>query len=101
MSPRAIICGEWLDQEKHLCLQFGEYCQVYEEKLPRNSNKPRMLGAVCIGPTHNEQGGFNSGWSLPSLLTLAITNNGIGIVSHPYLVTAAPVVKLMNLKPPC
>ena len=53
MSPRAIICGESLDQEKHLCLQFGEYCQVYEEYLPRNSNTPRTLGAVCLGPTHN------------------------------------------------
>ena len=30
MNPRAIMCGEWIDQEKHLCLQFGEYCQVYE-----------------------------------------------------------------------
>ena len=58
MSPRAIMCGEWLDQEKYLCLQFGEYCQVYEEELPRNSNKPRTLGAVCLDPTHNEQGGF-------------------------------------------
>ena len=28
MSPRAIMCGEWLDQENHLCLQFGEYFQV-------------------------------------------------------------------------
>ena len=56
MSPRAIMCGEWLDQEKHLCLKFGEYCQVYEEELPRNRNKPRTLGAVCLGPTHNDQG---------------------------------------------
>ena len=58
MSPREIMCGEWLDQEKHLCLQFGEYCQVYEEELPRNRNTPRTLGAVCLGPTHNKQGGF-------------------------------------------
>ena len=58
MSPRAIICGEWIDQENHLCLQFGEYCQLYKEELPRNSNKPRTLGAVCLGPTHNEQGSF-------------------------------------------
>ena len=59
MSPRAIMCGECLDQEKQLCLQFGEYFQVYEEELPRNRNKPRTLGAVCLGPTQNEQGGFN------------------------------------------
>ena len=58
MSPREIMCGEWLYQEKHLCLQFGEYCQVYKEELPRSSNKPRTLGDVCLGPTHNEQGGF-------------------------------------------
>ena len=26
--------------------------------MPRNSNKSRTLGSVCLGPTHNEQGGF-------------------------------------------
>ena len=31
---------------------------MYEEELPHNINKPRTLGAVCLGPTHNEQGGF-------------------------------------------
>ena len=58
MIPREIMCGEWLDQEKHLCLQFGEYCQVYKEELPCNSNKPRTLVDICLGPTHNKQGGF-------------------------------------------
>ena len=73
MSPRAIMCGKWLDQEKHLCLQFREYCYVYEEELPHNSNKSRTLGAVCLGPSHNEQGGFK----LMSLTTgAAITRYG-------------------------
>ena len=31
---------------------------MYEEELPRNRNKPRTLGDVCLGPTHNDQGGF-------------------------------------------
>ena len=58
MSPWAIMCGERLGQENHLCLMFGEYCQVYKDELTRNSNKPRTLGSVSLGPTYNKQGGF-------------------------------------------
>ena len=43
---------------KAFVLKFCEYCQVYKEELPRNINKPRTLGAVFLGPTRNEQGGF-------------------------------------------
>ena len=31
---------------------------MYKEEIPCNSNKSRMLGAVCLGPTHNYQGCF-------------------------------------------
>ena len=73
MIPREIMCGEWLDQEKHLCLQFGEYCQVYKEELTRNINKPRTLGAVCLGPTYNDQGAFKI-----MILTTGATITGYG-----------------------
>ena len=41
LSPRMIMMGENLDYKKHLCLAFGEYCQVHEQDEPRNSQAPR------------------------------------------------------------
>ena len=58
LSPRMIMTGETLDYKRHLCLQFGEYCQVHEEDTPRNSMNPRTQGAICMGPSGNKQGGF-------------------------------------------
>ena len=58
LSPRAILTGESLDYKKHLALQPGEYCQVHEEDTPRNSQNPRTRGAICMGPSGNQQGGF-------------------------------------------
>ena len=53
-----IVTGETLDFKRHLCLQFGEHCQVHEEDTPRNSMNPRTQGAICMGPSGNKQGGF-------------------------------------------
>ena len=58
ISPRTILLGQVLDRKKHLDLEFGEYCQVHEENNPKNSDKARTLGAICLGPTGNEQGGY-------------------------------------------
>jgi hypothetical protein len=58
ISPRTIMTGETLNYKKHLSLQFGEYCQVHQEDTPRNSQLPRTIGAICLGPTGNVQGGF-------------------------------------------
>ena len=58
LSPRAIMLGESLDYKKHLSLQFGQYCQVHEEDPPCNSQAPRTRGAICMGPSGNQQGGF-------------------------------------------
>ncbi len=70
LSSRAIMKGEQLDYDKHLCLQVGEHCQVHEENTPRNSMNPRTKGAIVMGPCGNQQGGFyfmslNSGRGLP------------------------------------
>ena len=53
-----IMTGETLDYKRHLCLQFGEYCQVHEEDAPRNSMNPRTQGAICMGPSGNKQRGL-------------------------------------------
>ena len=58
ISPRTIMTGETLHYKTHLSLCFGAYCQVHEEDTPRNSQKPRTQGAICLGPTGNVQGGF-------------------------------------------
>jgi hypothetical protein len=55
-GPKAIMSGEVLDFKK-FSLPFGSYCQVHEEKLPRNSLVGRTLGAISLGPSGNAQGG--------------------------------------------
>ena len=59
LSPKTILTGETLDYKKHLRLQIGQYCQVHEEDTPRNSQRPRTKGAICLGPSGNLQGGYH------------------------------------------
>jgi hypothetical protein len=58
LSPKTIISGEVLDYKKHLCLPFGQYCQVHEEETPRNSQAARTKAAISLGPSGNLQGGY-------------------------------------------
>ena len=58
MSPKEIMSGEKLDFKKHLALQFGQYCQVHEEEMPRNGMSARTKGAISLGPSGNLQGGY-------------------------------------------
>jgi len=57
LSPKTIMSGETLDYKKHLSLSIGQYCQVHEEDLPRNSLVARTKGAISLGPSGNLQGG--------------------------------------------
>ncbi len=50
------MSGKVLDFKKN-SLPFCSYCQVHEEKLPRNSLVNRTLGAISLGPSGNAQGG--------------------------------------------
>ncbi len=54
-GPKALMSGEVLDFKK-ISLPFGSYCQVHEEKLPRNSLASRTIGAISLGPSGNTQG---------------------------------------------
>ena len=58
ISPKTIMSGEVLEYKQHLRLQIGQYCQVHEEELPRNSQVARTRGAISFGPSGNLQGGF-------------------------------------------
>jgi hypothetical protein len=55
MSPRYILTGRLIDYNKHVHLEIGSYVQTHEEHS--NDMRPRTIGATCLGPTGNEQGG--------------------------------------------
>ena len=53
-SPRYLMTGQELNYNNHVRLEFGEYVQTHEEHT-NNMNK-RTMGAICLGPTGNQQG---------------------------------------------
>ena len=55
LSPRYLLTGRHLDYRKHVRLEFGSYAQTHEEHT--NDMRARTLGAICLGPSGNEQGG--------------------------------------------
>jgi hypothetical protein len=58
LSPRQLIVGNQLSAKLHCRIEFGAYAQVHEENTPTNSMTPRTIGAICLGPTGNAQGGY-------------------------------------------
>lgn len=54
-SPRYLLVGNELTYDKHVRLEFGSYVQTHEEHS--NDLRHRTLGAICMGPTGNAQGG--------------------------------------------
>ena len=55
-SPRYIIVGRGITYDKHVRLEFGAYVQTHEEH-DNTVGVDRALGAICMGPTGNAQGG--------------------------------------------
>jgi hypothetical protein len=55
LSPQYLITGRHLDYRKHVHLEFGAYVQTHEQHT--NSMERHTCGAICLGPTRNEQGG--------------------------------------------
>ena len=53
------MTGRELNWKKHAVMEFGAYAQCHEEHT--NQKIPRIIGAVCLGPTGNVQGGH---WSM-------------------------------------
>ena len=54
-SPRFLLTGYELTFDKHVKLEFGSYVQTHEEHS--NDMTHRTLGAICLGPNGNRQGG--------------------------------------------
>jgi hypothetical protein len=55
LSPRYLLTGKHLDAKKHIRCEFGSYVQTHEAHT--SDMRPRTTGAICLGPTGNEQGG--------------------------------------------
>ena len=54
-SPHFLLTGRDLSFDKHAVLEFGPYVQTHEEHS--NRMEPWTIGAICLGPTGNAQGG--------------------------------------------
>ena len=54
-SPCYIMTGKHLDYNKHVRAEFGEYVQTHEEH--DSDMHERTVGAICLGPNGNHQGG--------------------------------------------
>jgi hypothetical protein len=55
LSPRYLMTGKHLDFNKHVQIKFGAYAQTHEEH-DNSMLQARTVGAICLGPTGNEQG---------------------------------------------
>jgi hypothetical protein len=59
ISPRTTLTGQrfyYMKHSRHIA--FGAYAQVHYEPTPSNSHFARNLGAICLGPAANLQGGY-------------------------------------------
>jgi hypothetical protein len=68
-SPYTIITRKAVDHNKELAIPFGSYVQASNEPNPSNTNAPRTLDCIYLGPVRNKQGGhklmdINSGRSI-------------------------------------
>ena len=57
LSPRYIVLGKNIIYDKHIRQEFGSYVQTHKEH--NNGMPERMIGAICMGPSGNMQGGHN------------------------------------------
>jgi hypothetical protein len=55
LSPRYLLTGKHIDYHKHVRLEFGAYVQTHEKHT--NDMEARTTGAICLGPSGNDQGG--------------------------------------------
>ena len=54
-SPHFLLIGRELSFDKHAVLELGSYVQTHEEHS--NGMEPQTMGAICLGPMGNAQGG--------------------------------------------
>jgi hypothetical protein len=57
ISPYTIVTGKAIDYDKELSITFGSYVQGCNEPDPTNTNVPRTLDCIYLGPSKNKQVG--------------------------------------------
>jgi hypothetical protein len=57
-SAYEMFTGVKVDVSKQAKLCFGDYVQVHEDDMITNTMKERTVGALCLGPSGNVQGGY-------------------------------------------
>ena len=67
-SPCFHLMGWELSFDKHAVLEFGSYIQTHEEHS--NVMEPWTMGAICLGPMGNAQGGH---WFFSLILDVALS----------------------------
>jgi hypothetical protein len=58
LSPRQIMTGVQFDFNKHCTIPFGAYVQASTNLDRTNTPTARSVGAICLGPTGNQQVSF-------------------------------------------
>jgi hypothetical protein len=56
ISPRELFCGRKLDYSRDCRIEFGEYVQIHEDDMIKNSMKPRTADAIAVKMKGNVQG---------------------------------------------
>ena len=77
-SSQYIMTGHTLNFQRHARLKLGAYVQAHKEH--DNLMGPQTLGAKCLGPTGNQQGGH---WFLS-------LTSGVGIIRQRWASLPAP-----------
>ena len=57
-SSRELFLGRKVDYKRDLALSFGDYVQVHQENIIRNSMTPRTEGAIAMASVGNLQGSW-------------------------------------------
>ena len=55
LIPKTIMCSYTFHYKQHLGTNIVNYCQLYEHEEPGSSQEPHTKGAICLGPSVNEQ----------------------------------------------
>ena len=58
ISSHTLLIGVMFDYNFQKKLAFGAYTQIHKENLPTNSQQAWTMGAICLGPSGNLQGGY-------------------------------------------
>jgi hypothetical protein len=58
LSPYTIVTRRVVDYDRELATSFGAYVQANQDNTPTNTNLPRTLDCLFMGPTSGKQLGF-------------------------------------------